>query len=91
MIIGLPLWCLPMSANRRELRFRYGLKGSNYGDICASLLCPCCVLVQEEREVVGRRCKDVSSSANNGGQEGYRMTVEEMGYEDQTQRSVQER
>lgn len=69
------------------MRFKYGLKGSHYGDLCTSLCCPCCVLVQEELEVVGRM-KSATNNTKGGRNEGYRRPTEEMTYVNQAQDNV---
>ncbi|KAK5628349.1 hypothetical protein RRF57_004064 [Xylaria bambusicola] len=36
---------------RGEIRERYGIKGSGYGDCCVSFWCSCCALIQQDNEV----------------------------------------
>ncbi|KAH8887460.1 PLAC8-domain-containing protein [Thozetella sp. PMI_491] len=36
---------------RGEIRERYGLKGDGMGDCCATYWCPCCALIQQDKEV----------------------------------------
>jgi hypothetical protein len=42
------------SAQRREIRYRYHIKGNNGEDCLKATFCVCCALVQEEKEVVWR-------------------------------------
>lgn len=42
-------------ANRREIRYRYGIEGSNCEDCWKTAFCPCCALVQEEKETIMRQ------------------------------------
>jgi Cys-rich protein (TIGR01571 family) len=39
---------------RGEIRERFGIKGDGMNDCCASYWCPCCVLIQQEKEVIAR-------------------------------------
>lgn len=36
---------------RGVMRDRLGIEGSSFGDFCSSYCCPCCGLVQENKEV----------------------------------------
>ncbi|KAI1503783.1 PLAC8 family-domain-containing protein [Biscogniauxia marginata] len=36
---------------RGEIRERYDIKGSGFGDCCVSYWCPCCALIQQDNEV----------------------------------------
>jgi len=44
--------------NRRDIRYRYHLKGDNVDDCWKTLICPWCAIVQEEREVRLRQEKE---------------------------------
>ncbi|OCL01232.1 PLAC8-domain-containing protein [Glonium stellatum] len=57
-------WVFTM-ATRREIRYRYGIRGSNRGDCMRSACCPYCALVQEEREILWR--EDQKNNAGDGG------------------------
>ncbi|TPX15329.1 uncharacterized protein E0L32_004606 [Thyridium curvatum] len=39
---------------RSEIRERFGIDGSGFGDCCTTYWCPCCALIQQEKEVVAR-------------------------------------
>ncbi|KAL8418788.1 hypothetical protein RB594_002119 [Gaeumannomyces avenae] len=39
---------------RVEVRERFGIKGSGFGDCCAAYWCPCCVVLQNDNEVRSR-------------------------------------
>ncbi|KLU86641.1 hypothetical protein MAPG_05653 [Magnaporthiopsis poae ATCC 64411] len=39
---------------RMEIRERFGIKGSGFGDFCASYWCACCVVLQNDNEVRSR-------------------------------------
>lgn len=41
-------------AKRKEIRDRFGIKGSRASDCCASYWCPCCSLIQHDNEVKTR-------------------------------------
>lgn len=43
-------WVLLM-IRRGEIRNRFGIEGSGCGDCCTSYWCPCCVMIQHEKEV----------------------------------------
>ena len=51
---ALPLFCFMTTAQRREVRHRYNIKGNNGDDCWKATFCAWCSLVQEEREVVWR-------------------------------------
>ena len=42
---------VPLMFKRREIRERFGIKGSGCGDCASSYFCPCCSLMQHEKEV----------------------------------------
>ncbi|GFF65859.1 cell number regulator 11 [Aspergillus lentulus] len=46
-------WVLLM-IKRGQLRQRFGIQGSTFQDCWQSCLCPCCTLVQNEKEVEAR-------------------------------------
>lgn len=37
---------------RTELRTLYGIKGSDTTDCCVSFWCPCCAIIQQDKEVI---------------------------------------
>lgn len=39
---------------RGDIRSRYNLGGGGCGDCCATFCCTCCVVIQNEKEVMGR-------------------------------------
>jgi hypothetical protein len=39
---------------RSEVRGKYNLEGSGLGDCCRPYCCPCCELMQEEKELLLR-------------------------------------
>jgi len=43
--------CIPILLLRSKVRDRYGIPGSTLGDVCASVLCPCCASIQVANEV----------------------------------------
>jgi hypothetical protein len=49
-----PLFCFMTTAQRREVRYRYHIKGDNGDDCIKGTFCVWCSLVQEEKEVVWR-------------------------------------
>lgn len=76
-----------MMANRREIRYRYGIEGSNCEDCWTTAFFPCCALVQEEKEMVMRQNwaseQERLTKEGPGGSvreaEGYRRREEGMG------------
>jgi hypothetical protein len=68
------------SAQRREVRYKYHIKGSNGADCLESTFCVCCALVQEEKEVMWRMQRE--SERKGTGQMERR--VEEMKYQSET-------
>ena len=66
-------------STRREIRYKYGIRGSNRGDCMRSACCPYCALVQEEREILLR--EDQKSSAAVGGDGGYGQRQDAMVYQ----------
>ena len=40
-----------MTIGRRDIRQKYGIPGNGCGDCMVVAFCPCCALVQEEKEV----------------------------------------
>jgi len=46
-------WCLGCST-RGQIRAKYNIIGGQCGDCCVHLLCPCCALSQESRELMSR-------------------------------------
>ena len=50
---------LPLSRyammKRTEIRERFGIKGDGCGDCCSAYWCGCCVLIQNEKEVLARQ------------------------------------
>ena len=55
--------------NRSDLRAQYNLQGSGCGDCLRSVCCPCCALIQEEKEVLLRNEKGLGNA--NTPQVGY--------------------
>jgi len=43
--------CIPIFLLRSKVRDRYGIPGTTLGDVCASLVCPCCASIQLANEV----------------------------------------
>ncbi|KAI9811073.1 MAG: hypothetical protein M1827_005655 [Pycnora praestabilis] len=69
-------WVLQM-INRGDVRARYKLDGSGAGDCLRSYCCPCCVLVQEEKEVL---LKTQGGVAHSTQPQGYQKTEGGMNY-----------
>ncbi|KAF9890356.1 hypothetical protein FE257_006023 [Aspergillus nanangensis] len=42
---------IPLMMKRGEMRKRFNIEGSGFSDCMSSYCCPCCVLVQHEKEV----------------------------------------
>ena len=40
--------------NRGEMRRKYGIDGSGFGDFCGACCCTCCQLIQENKESIVR-------------------------------------
>ncbi|KAF2668240.1 PLAC8-domain-containing protein [Microthyrium microscopicum] len=51
---GAPAWWFLLNSTRKEIRYRYHIKDSGWNDCWKPLICPCCVLIQEEKEVIAR-------------------------------------
>lgn len=71
-------WCGLSSClqwiNRGDMRAQYKLKGSGAGDCLGSICCPCCALVQEEKEMLV-----INGQANDGQMAvGYQVNTEGM-------------
>ncbi|TVY50712.1 Protein PLANT CADMIUM RESISTANCE 2 [Lachnellula cervina] len=60
------LLCLTF-LQRTALRRTYNIQGDNLTDCLFSAFCHCCVLIQQEKEVIGKNSQGVGS-------EGYRKT-----------------
>ena len=53
------LWILELTCvarrwtmkQRGEIREKYGIEGSGCGDCCTAFWCPCCAMVQNDKEV----------------------------------------
>ena len=71
-------WVFTMST-RREIRCKYGIRGSNHGDCMRSACCPYCALVQEERDILLR--EDQKSNVAAGGNGGYGQRKDAMVYQ----------
>ncbi|KAK6350480.1 hypothetical protein TWF718_003671 [Orbilia javanica] len=52
-------WVMSM-IQRGEIRQRYNLKGSGFGDCCRHFWCECCALIQEDRELEARSATNVT-------------------------------
>ena len=39
---------------RSEIRDRFGIEGSDFGDCCVAYWCTCCGLIQQDKEVIAR-------------------------------------
>ncbi|EAS32318.3 uncharacterized protein CIMG_03342 [Coccidioides immitis RS] len=46
--------CILQGLQRGRMRDQYGINGSTFMDFFASCCCPCCGLLQEEKEAVAR-------------------------------------
>ncbi|KAJ5627761.1 hypothetical protein N7490_009989 [Penicillium lividum] len=42
---------VPLMMKRRQIRERFGIKGSSCNDCMMACFCPCCLLVQQEKEL----------------------------------------
>jgi hypothetical protein len=56
------LWWILQTIKRSDMREQLGIQGSGFGDCCASYCCPCCALMQEEKEMV-RKSEMVTHTA----------------------------
>ncbi|KAK6362274.1 hypothetical protein TWF730_005970 [Orbilia blumenaviensis] len=61
-------WVMGMM-QRGEIRQRYNVEGSGFGDCCRHFWCECCVLIQEDRETEARKALLVPAN-----QTGYQQT-----------------
>jgi Cys-rich protein (TIGR01571 family) len=77
MIAAAPLYCFMTVATRREVRYRYHIKGNNCDDCWQATFFPCCAFVQEEKEILWRREREKSGLV---GIEGYGVRKENMEY-----------
>ncbi|KAF2399310.1 PLAC8-domain-containing protein [Trichodelitschia bisporula] len=70
-LAALPCCWIMTVANRREIRYRYHIKGSNKADCFQATLCCCLALIQEEKETVLRekRRKEEQGQAGYGRQD----------------------
>ncbi|KAK6506701.1 hypothetical protein TWF481_005160 [Arthrobotrys musiformis] len=62
-------WVMGMM-QRGEIRQRYNLEGSGFGDCCRHFWCGCCVLIQEDRETEARKALLVPAN-----QAGYQQSA----------------
>jgi len=69
------------STQRREVRYKYHIKGNNAEDCLKATFCVCCALVQEEKEVTYRMQKEMERKK---GSEQMEKRVEKMKYESKT-------
>jgi len=53
--------------HRNDIRKKYSIYGSVYGDFCASCCCACFALAQEEKEIVFRQKMEEATD------QGYQM------------------
>jgi hypothetical protein len=75
MIAALPLYCFMTVATRREVRYRYRLKGDQFEDCWKATFCICCSLVQQEKEILKRK-----ERLGSEGGEGYERRRDRMEY-----------
>ncbi|KAK8075713.1 plac8 family [Apiospora hydei] len=59
LIHGILMWTLGAGwvysmLKRTEIRERFGIPGSGFGDCCTSYWCPCCAVIQQDKEVQAR-------------------------------------
>lgn len=78
MIAGAPLYYCMTSTQRREVRYKYHIKGNNATDCATATFCVWCTLVQEEREVQWRMGRELERKKETGQME---KRVEEMKYQ----------
>jgi len=65
--VGFPLQFIMGMTARREIRTRYSLEGSGYGDCLRTACCCWCALAQEEKEMVYRaQEKEATASEPQG-------------------------
>ncbi|KAL8392342.1 hypothetical protein RB595_002510 [Gaeumannomyces hyphopodioides] len=60
---------------RVEIRERFGIKGSGFGDCCAAYWCPCCVVLQNDNEVKSRVGEPGAVAAAQGYQQNPGMAM----------------
>ncbi|GKZ16792.1 hypothetical protein AbraIFM66951_005625 [Aspergillus brasiliensis] len=60
---------IPLMTKRGQIREKFGLEGSGCGDCMRACCCPCCTLMQHEKELESRAA--LLEGANGGGQ-GYK-------------------
>ncbi|KAI9860855.1 MAG: hypothetical protein M1824_002890 [Vezdaea acicularis] len=77
MYLGVP--CIYQALKREELRNQYNLEGTTAKDWLLSCCCGCCVLVQENKEVVHRN----AIAAGTAPTAGYQAPPEKMNYQPQ--------
>ncbi|KAI9794478.1 MAG: hypothetical protein M1833_000391 [Piccolia ochrophora] len=71
-------WAFQMM-KRGELREQYNLDGSGFKDCCGAYCCPCCGLVQEEKEVLFRT-QGAVQPVPTGAAQGYQKNEAQMQY-----------
>jgi hypothetical protein len=77
MLAGIPLYSFMTVATRREVRYKYHIKGDNLEDCWKATLFPCCAFVQQEKEILWRRERERSGAV---GDAGYGVRNEKMEY-----------
>ncbi|KAH6665340.1 PLAC8 family protein [Plectosphaerella plurivora] len=65
-------WILVMM-KRGEIRERFGIKGGGAGDCCTAYWCPCCALIQQEKEVKQRQESGPIAQGYQPNKEGMHM------------------
>ncbi|KAF2102822.1 PLAC8-domain-containing protein [Rhizodiscina lignyota] len=70
MIVGAPLFAIMTSGQRREVRYKYHIKGSNGDDCWRSTFCCWCAIIQEEKEVQWQIEKRKKETENRSGMTG---------------------
>ncbi|KAE9983451.1 hypothetical protein EG328_009943 [Venturia inaequalis] len=66
LLAAAPVYYCMTWTQRREVRYKYHIKGNNANDCCASTFCVCCTLVQEEREVQWRMQQAMEKKKGTG-------------------------
>lgn len=46
--------CILQMVNRMSMREKYGMESNGFGDCMTAFCCPCCELIQEDKEMVVR-------------------------------------
>jgi hypothetical protein len=73
---------------RTEIRERYGIKGDGTADCCATYWCPCCAVIQHDKEVIARTSAGPVAQGYQPNKEGMVMPQQQPQHHHQQQHAA---